>query len=230
MSGIRKYCEVYGIKPENTGGKFLISPFNLKYLVQTIQGYIDEGKPVIAAGIDRDAVWTDEDVAEYEKVISEVANLYIRNIGRIHRIDLFVIPLLDYEYSSSTYCGAGRAQWGIAPNGDIYPCQRFYNNRSPFILGNVFDGLSGKWNQMFTAYNANCFRACTKCDVFTNFNCLGPCIAACYENGDIFKCIPNVCKILKITYGAAKHVDGVLKGNPIYDAAMDKVRNYKYGN
>lgn len=227
VRGMQLFADVYGYDVRWIGGKFVISPYNVKYLVKSAKAYFDEGRLRVSHSLARDDIWTEEDIVAYERELKELAQFYIDHIDDGVWYDLFAIPIIDYGYSKVSFCSAGKAQWGIAPNGDIYPCQRFFNNRSPFKFGNVFDGVddSKGWAALFKNYSVQYnFIECSKCDTFPRFNCLGQCIASTYESGGLFRLIPSVCRLLKITYRVASEVYDTLKDNPNYQRTLDRNR------
>jgi len=222
--GIRKYCEVYGVDRTHISTKSMIAPSNLHFVMKNVKYLLSIGVTKIDMALVREAIWTDEDVIKYEEVIRELANWYADNIDLGLWCDLFAIPLLDFTYQSRTFCGAGVRQWGISPDGDIYPCQRFYNNRSPFKMGDLEKGLyiKSSWSIFFQNYSAKNFNGCSTCDTFKDYNCLGQCVASMWEDsGTKFKCISNVCKLHKINYKVARELEAKLKGNPNWEKTID---------
>lgn len=224
-NNINMVADIFGYDRNQVGGKFVISPLNMKYLMQTCREGLNNGANRLSIALQRDDVWSEDDIVEYEKIITELAEFYIKNIDKGLWYDIFSIPILDYKYKSRRYCSSGDSHYAVAPNGDLYPCQRFYNNRSGYRIGTIFTGIDENLHSsiLFKHFTVeNNIIDCKKCDTFDNFNCLGQCIAAAYESkGTIFRCIPSVCKILKINYKISKYVESKLSGNPNYERTLD---------
>lgn len=217
--GIKLYSKVYGIPREYITAKTIISPYNYKDMLNIVKYFVEDiGLKRIDLTYDRSNVWNGL-VDSYKNELMKVAEYYIQNINKGLFFDIFSIPIIDYNIHKGTYCSCGKNQWGIAPNGDIYPCQRFYNNNSHYKFGNVFTGIdkNNQFYKLFKYYNIDNITMCKKCDYFNNSNCFGQCPAACYEaNKSILIPIPNVCGIIKATYDVSMHVYNKLKDNPIY--------------
>lgn len=216
LKGIRKYAQKYG--SDRLSIRSMISPQNVPYLLESAEFMRTEGISRFGLSIIRDNIWSDEDLVLYEKELMKLADYFIEHIDEGLFYDIFAISLLDVKYSSRNYCSAGVTKFAVTPTGDIYPCQRFYNNRSPFKIGDVFNGIdeNNRWTIFFKNYSAENFIACSKCKTFPAYNCTGQCIASMYDNGDMLKPIPGVCKLLKITYKVSLYVQEQLKDNSNY--------------
>lgn len=211
--------------------KAVIAPENVNYLMQTVHEFRDLGIHRLSFSPARTNSWTPESVAEYQKQIRALGDYYIENFGSGIFYDIFAIPVLDFEVNKHDYgfCGAGRSMFAISPEGDIYPCQRFYNNRSPYIFGNVLDkGIDkeNKWYRLFNRYTLSNMIGCSKCKDFDHYNCpYGSCMATNYEESkNIFIKSDETCNLLAITTKEALRVHEVLKDDPYYIRALE--RNY----
>jgi uncharacterized protein len=93
-------------------------------------------------------------------------------------------------------CGAGVDHFGIAPNGDIYPCHQFYFIDEDTKIGNIFTEIDEQKLLIFKNYDHTDLSCPTDCD---HFNCYR-CIASNYQyNGSIFiQTRKNYCKLMKI--------------------------------
>lgn len=227
-SGLSLFENVMGYR---TLTKFMISPSNMEYLIESVKDEMSKGITRIPCALVRDDIWTSTDLIKYESILNHLAEFYIENIDNPLWIDLFSIPILDYQYRSYSYCGVGKTMIAIAPDGGIYPCQRFYNMEpSKFKMGDIWKGIDHKeeGSIYFDEYTVpNNFTDCKYCDVFKDFNCMGQCMAAMYlSSKNIFKPIPNICKLLKITYDVSMYVYDFLKTNPNYQDTLDST---KYG-
>lgn len=208
--------------------KFMISPDNMEYLPDSIHYMLDNHIYRMSLSIIRDDIWNEENIAKLKEILYICADLYMANIDKLW-IDLFAIPVIDYTYSSTRYCSAGRSMVGISPDGGIYPCQRFYNiDRSVYRIGDVFKGINNEDKNYLLFSNFRVDRnllECKKCDTFKSFNCTGQCMAACYSvNKTIFKLIPSVCNVLKLLYEVSNEIYIKMKDNPYYIKTLDKNR------
>lgn len=226
LKGIEVYKKVYQ-KDEKyfPVTKFMVSSDNIDYILDITKDMAERTNR-LSLGLVREG-WDDESVQKYEKNMTELAEYYIKNIDKKLWIDLFLIPIMDKQNKRNKFCSAGTSSYGIAPNGDIYPCQRFYNNRSPYKLGNVFTGLekNNKWRNLFENYTSKNIVGCNNCKTIGAEHCTGFCIAALYEeNHNIFIPNKNVCKIININYQLAHKIYEELKDNSYYQECL----NIKY--
>lgn len=207
--------------------KSVISPDNVDYMRQTAEELLELGYKRISFGLARDDIWSPEDIKRYKISLKELADFFIHNINKGVSYDILMIPILDKDYNKhdSAYCSAGSSFYAISPKGDIYPCQRFFNNGSPYKLGDVFNGIDEKspFTILFKNYNLSNLVGCNKCEQFKKFNCsYGSCIAANYESSkNIFKPIQSVCELNKITKKMSEEVYKELKGHPLYERMLN---------
>jgi uncharacterized protein len=212
MEGAHKIYDFMGYHGFPSG-KYVISPDNISYLVESVKSAISNGNHRLNTTLARDDIWDKESLVMYEKVMDELSLYVIEEMekGTPIGVDLFTISILDYSYTSQSYCYAGKGGISIAPNGKIYPCQRMYTSNSKYIIGDVLDnGLDkdGVYYNMFKNYNVTAMKKCRTCDTFKSYNCLGQCIASAFEaNGSPFDCIDSICEIHKITYKYAKRIE-----------------------
>ena len=95
---------------------------------------------------------TDWDINSYPKLyknFKKVADFYIECYQHDHEITLNVIDskillFLKCGYDLREKCSMGEKEWGFAPSGNIYPCERFVgdDNDFKFLLGNIHTGLN----------------------------------------------------------------------------------------
>lgn len=224
LKGIQVFNKVYGKNKNNLPiGKFMISSSNIDFVFDVVKD-LDKYNNHISFGLVREN-WDDESVNKYFLMINKLAEYYIENIEKEICIDLFLTPILEKQNKKNRFCSAGLNIYGIAPNGDIYPCQRFYNNKSPYILGNVFTGIEedNKWVILFKNFTAKNMLKCNKCKDIGYEHCIGQCIAALYEesNNNIFIPNKNICKILKKNYELADYIYETLKDNVHYQKCLN---------
>ena len=144
-------------------------------------------EPVVAKPSDPWAI-KEEDLPALMEEYDKLAALYLeyRKAGRpfhfFHfNIDLEGGPCVIKRLSG---CGSGCEYLGVTPAGELYPCHQFVGN-TPFIMGNVFDGITrDDIREQFAASNVYTREECTKC--FARYYCSGGCAANAWNfNGDI---------------------------------------------
>ena len=183
----------------NLGVKVAITPQNIDQLVKNVQYIYSEGFNFISHFILRENVWDANSIDLYKKRINELMDWYIPNINNV-KLDHFDGYLVGSK--RRTGCWAGCDGVAINFNGDLYPCQRFLTNGSPFIIGTIDTGIV---NKSFQKYDISKFVGCSTCSSFNK--CNNVCIASQWENGVMFKPISCVCQITNITYDVVKKLE-----------------------
>lgn len=150
--------------------------------------------------------WDEKDISIYNQQLLFISDYIYKNCIKTcslephYEVGGFTCKRKDSisEYS----CAAGRTFCSIAPNGDIYPCHRFYSNGSDLKLGNVFNGIidNSIRNKFIDACRSNLLvdkKSCGECE---NTECV-ICMAYNYEKyGDMLKCNPGVCSMYRTKY------------------------------
>ncbi|MDR2599177.1 MAG: thioether cross-link-forming SCIFF peptide maturase [Oscillospiraceae bacterium] len=93
-------------------------------------------------------------------------------------------------------CGVGTEYMAVAPNGDLYPCHQFIDDKR-FLLGNVFSGVNNLYlREEFGRTNIYTKDECKDC--WACFYCSGGCAAnAYYSSGNISKVDEIGCALFK---------------------------------
>lgn len=101
-------------------------------------------------------------------------------------------------------CGAGNEYFSVVPNGDIYPCHRFADNKD-FLMGNVKEGIArGDIRKSFAENSLFTRKACDGC--FAKFICGGGCSANNYNfTGDVNNPYLATCAMMKKRVECAMH-------------------------
>ncbi len=107
-----------------------------------------------------------------QDVLDSPTPYMIRNLQRI-------IVMLHHHQVSPRYCEAGLGSVAVAPNGNVYPCQRL--GRLPdFYLGDVRQGYDAAGAQAFAAQLDVRYRPpCATC--WARFLCRGGCYANVWQ-------------------------------------------------
>lgn len=191
------------------GVKVAITPQNVSRLVENVKYIYSEGFNFISHFILREDVWDEESMAIYRQQLDELMDWYLLNINEV-KLDYFDGFLISNK--RRTGCWAGYEGVAINFNGDLYPCQRFLTDGSPFVIGTVNEGIT---NKMFQRYDISNFVGCKSCPSFNK--CNNVCIASQWENGAMFKPIPCVCDVTNISF------DIISKLEPYRDFIEDRL-------
>jgi uncharacterized protein len=92
--------------------------------------------------------WTRDIHPKFNDIYMKIAEHYINCYENgqeiaINMIDSKVVLFLKGGYTGKDMCGMGETEWGIAPSGNIYPCERFIGDdkNNTLCIGNVHTGL-----------------------------------------------------------------------------------------
>lgn len=149
---------------------------DLIYLKDSIIELWNLGITDVAANVVYEDVWKKNDDLIFENQLKELADYIIEN----DLYDKYTCTLfnetLGRPYTKSdltkTSCGAGK-MLALSPQGDIYPCMRYYdyslNHRTGYVIGNIEDGIDMEKARIFelVMYKYQCDAECLKCPVAT---------------------------------------------------------------
>ncbi len=191
-------------------------------LADTVDLFINLGVPLIHLNPDILLPWDEASLPLMEKSFSQVAERYIASYlaGRevaINQIDSKVIVFLKGGYGFSDRCGMGEKEWGFAPSGNIYPCERFIGEDSggEFCLGNVHTGLNVSRQCSVLKGRGNCNPECRSCS-FAKY-CMNWC--GCtnhFMTGNPLFAASRLCANERATIRAAQQVLSALKSNDLF--------------
>ena len=92
--------------------------------------------------------WTRDIYSKFNDIYMKIADHYINCYQNgqeiaINLIDSKIVLFLKGGYTVKDMCGMGETEWGIAPSGNIYPCERFIGDdkNHTLCIGNVHTGL-----------------------------------------------------------------------------------------
>lgn len=209
LNGIREYCKIYHVPIEACDFKFMLSPDNIDYIMDGIHDYIKDGFQRINMSLVRDDIWDDGGLKKIENFYNEYVSFLIE---KFYSTEPFIDTglLLPYEcrtFKKTFFCSAGSRTINIAPNGDIYPCQRFFNNRYDHTkMGTIFTNINETHNiaNIYKNFSHDISPKCRNCELYGI--CYGQCFAAIMESGrkNICEPIDGVCSAIKIFYKASE--------------------------
>lgn len=150
----------------------VFGPEAVTALPETVAYLVDLGVNVIHLNPDICADWPPLISSDLATAYDQLADNYIAAYERgqelaINLIDGKLILFLKGGYAPDDVCGMGETEWGFAPSGNVYPCERFIgeDEDSPFLIGNVHTGLDATRRCAVLAHRGNRNDACTKCSL-----------------------------------------------------------------
>lgn len=187
-------------------------PDTLDDLAETVSFLADFGAPVIHLNPNISAAWDAESRARLAEAYMQVAQCYIESYqhGRelaVNLIDSKIILFLKGGYASEDMCGMGESQWGFAPSGNIYPCERLIgeDDDPALCLGNVHNGVDPRRRCAVLARRGNRNVGCKSCE-WVKY-CMNWCGCTNHAmTGATDLAGPMLCASERAALRAAKHV------------------------
>lgn len=187
-------------------------PETLDALPETVAFFRGVGIPSIHLNPDIQASWREDSCRKFPQIYRQIADQYIQSYQgaqevAINFIDSKIILFLKGGYGSQDICGMGETEWGFAPSGNIYPCERFIgeDDELTFCLGNIYSGLDLGRRCAIVQGRGNRNEACKCCEV--RRYCMNWC--GCtnhYMTGRIDLTGPALCQMEKAAIKAAEYV------------------------
>jgi len=206
-------------------------PATVEALPESVAFIADLGVFAVHLNADICASWTADAYASLEKAYGQIADYYIDSYRSGHElavnlIDSKSIIFLKGGYASRDKCGMGETEWGFAPSGNIYPCERFIgeDDNASLCLGNIHTGLDTTRRDALLEHRGNHNAACGQCSLE------GYCMNWCgctnyYMTGHTELAGPMLCASEKALVQAAGHVFTALHDNDLFvDHLMAYVR------
>ena len=154
--------------------KMTFASEDLIYLKDSVIDLWEKGIEDVSANVVYEDVWKEGDDKVFESQLKELADYIIdNNFYDKYYCTLFSDGIgMPYEEKDLkfTSCGAGK-MLALDYKGDIYPCMRYcsysLNNKRPYIIGNVSDGINAERLRPFllTMYKYQCDEECLNCPV-----------------------------------------------------------------
>jgi uncharacterized protein len=209
-------------------------PDTVDYLAETVSGLVRLGAHVIHLNPNICASWEDITYARLREAYMGVAEYYTASYRRgdeiaISLIDNKAILFLKGGYAREDVCGMGETEWGFAPSGNIYPCERFVGEDSDLslCLGNVNTGLDRGRRCALLKRRGNRNAECRACDY--RAYCMNWC--GCtnhYMTGSTDRVGPIMCASERALIEAARYVFMALAGAD-NDLFIDHLMRYLDG-
>jgi len=208
-------------------------PETINFLPQSVLFFIELGVPVIHLNPNILANWTESTYPDLSEAYMQIANNYIQSYqqGReiaVNLIDSKLILFLKGGYAIEDMCGMGETEWGFAPSGNIYPCERFIgeDNDLSLCLGNIQTGLDSTRRCTLLRKKGNHNEECKSCNL--KKYCMNWCgCTNYYLTGHTDLVGPIFCAMEKAGIKAAEHVLVTLSklDNELF---IDHLKRYLY--
>ena len=187
-------------------------PETVNFLPETVSFFTQLGISAIHLNPNICALWTESTYSNLQKIYMQIANHYIQSYRdakgiAINLIDSKVILFLKGGYKTEDLCGMGETEWGFAPSGNIYPCERFIGEDDDYslCLGNIDTGLDIARRCSLLKQRGNHNEECKTCD-FKKY-CMNWCGCTNYHmTGHTDQVGPMLCASEKAALQAAEHV------------------------
>jgi uncharacterized protein len=139
-------------------------------LPETVSFLLAQRVPIVHLNPDIGATWTEDAVAALPAAYAGVADQYVESYQRgqevaINLLDSKMLLFLKGGYSAADRCAMGEREWGFAPSGNIYPCERLIGEDEALdlCLGSVHTGLDRARQRRLIACRGNRNPECVDC-------------------------------------------------------------------
>lgn len=157
-------------------------------------------------------VWQPGDAEVFKEQLYKVANylldtgMYqcvVTNLFPISMSPDFLLHRAENKEEKRNWCGSGTCMVAIAPDGNFYPCVRFFTGTNKYSIGNVDSGID--YNKVMPFF-FGCKQTSEECDKCEHREHCPHCFAWDYEkHGTIFKRATHVCDMVKAQFEVAKY-------------------------
>jgi uncharacterized protein len=209
----------------------VFGPETVGDLPRSLEFFVESGIPSIHFSPDIMAVWPDRPGPLVQDAFAQVAERYIGCFQRgrevaVNLLDSKMLLFIKGGYDAADKCTMGDGEWGIAPSGNIYPCERFIgeDEDSPFCLGNIHTGLDAGRRCALRLRRGNHNLECPTCKL--RKYCMNWCGCTNYfMSGQTDMTAPMMCALEQAAIQAARHVFSTLvnAGNALF---TDHLYNY----
>lgn len=168
------------------------------------------------------ALWEATDYLKIGEVYTQIGQHYVQSYecGReiaINLLDNKIILLLKEGYENEDKCGMGETEWGFAPSGRIYPCERFIGEDKNHLLclGDINTGPDQFRICSLLKHRGNRNEKCKTCNL--QKYCMNWCgCTNYYMTGCTDLASPMLCASEKAAVHVAKQVLISLKDNGLF--------------
>ncbi len=161
----------------------------------------------------------------YERIADKYIELYkANNEVALNLIDNKLILFFKGGYEEADKCSMGQKEFGFAPSGNVYPCERLIGNDSDeeMCMGNIHTGINPLKRCSIAQKTGNSNKECINCPV-QNY-CMNWCGCTNYNmTGYSDKVSAMLCYSEQVAITVAKKVFSALKENETF---LDHFLNY----
>jgi uncharacterized protein len=190
----------------------VFGPSTLSSLPDVMDFIIDMDVPAIHLNPDIMTQWNAAACQELGPVMEQVADRYIACYQRgrelaVNLIDGKAILFLKGGYESEDRCGMGETEFGFAPSGNIYACERFIGQDDDprFRLGNIHTGVDLTRRCQIVSMRGNRNPECVNCNLEPY--CMNWCGCTNFHmSGLSNQAGPALCAEERAVIGAARRV------------------------
>jgi uncharacterized protein len=198
------------------------SPDTIDSLLESVSFFSQLGVSVIHLNPNISASWDKDACSKLRDIYMQIGDYYIQSYQRGHEIavnliDNKVILFIKGGYSPGDRCGMGETEWGFAPSGNIYPCERFIGQDDDLTLclGNIHTGIDVTRQCSVLKQRGNRNKECTTCAL--SKYCMNWC--GCtnhYMTGHTDLAGPMLCASERAAMRAARHVLLTLQNDELF--------------
>lgn len=199
----------------------VFGPETIDSLPETVSFFVHLGASSIHLNPDICASWNPTAYGKLRDVYKEVVNRYIESYRQkreiaVNLIDSKVIVLLKDGYTAEDRCGMGETEWGFAPSGNVYPCERLIGeDNGQLCLGNVRTGIDPASRCALLAQRGNRNEECVTCGL--KQYCMNWCGCTNHHmTGYTDLASPMMCESEKAAVEAARCVLDTLKDDDLF--------------
>ncbi len=197
-------------------------PKNVTQLDDTVRFLIAHDIDHIHLNPDMLATWDDQTFPNIAKSYKKLADTYIEmyNNGKKIALNLFDSKLMLFSkngYDDSDRCGMGETEFGFAPSGNVYPCERFIGDDTDerMMMGNIYTGVNVFKRCSLDKQTENTNETCRTCSI--QDYCMNWCgCTNYYMTGFTNKTSSMICHSERHALNGAKYIFESLQNNPTF--------------
>ena len=138
----------------------VVTPESVRELGASVAELFERGVPRVALNPCYESVWTDDDLAAWERGLIEAAGVVATHMraGRVVSLNSFdakIIARIKGGLEKSDKCDLGGGFIAVAPSGNLYPCERLVGEDTDITarIGHVSTGVERARVSGFRAEN-----------------------------------------------------------------------------
>ncbi len=197
-------------------------PESVGSLAEIVGFFVGHDVPLIHLNPNITSTWGASNMELLEESYRAVADVYIDSYQKgkeiaVSLIDSKIIVFLKQGYERADRCGMGATEWGFAPSGNIYPCERFIveDDGGELCLGNVHTGVNTTSRCAMLKRRGNHNPECAACSL--GKFCMNWCGCTNYfMTGDAGLSSAFLCRSEKASIRAAQYALDTLRNDDLF--------------